>query len=80
MARTSASREARAAAEDSAVQELGPNDSHLHVQSPAYLYAVHPDTGLDITFVPGEALPAWAAAGLDRAEQVSENPDVRRLP
>lgn len=26
-----------------------------------YLRAVHPDTGLDVVFVPGEALPDWAA-------------------
>ncbi|RFA14515.1 hypothetical protein B7R22_09855 [Subtercola boreus] len=25
-----------------------------------YLTAVHPDTGLDVVFVPGEAAPDWA--------------------
>jgi len=25
-----------------------------------YLHTVHPDTGLEVVFVPGEALPAWA--------------------
>lgn len=25
-----------------------------------YLHAVHPETGLEVVFVPGEALPVWA--------------------
>ncbi|MEF3405286.1 hypothetical protein [Agromyces sp. CCNWLW203] len=24
-----------------------------------YVHTVHPDTGLDVVFVPGETLPAW---------------------
>ena len=24
-----------------------------------YLHVVHPDTGLDVVFIPGEALPDW---------------------
>ncbi len=26
-----------------------------------YLHTTHPDTGVDVVFVPGEALPQWAA-------------------
>ncbi|MEU0150901.1 hypothetical protein [Micromonospora fulviviridis] len=29
--------------------------------SPAYVYAVHPDSGDEVVFVPGELLPDWAA-------------------
>lgn len=28
-----------------------------------YVHAKHPDTGLDVVFVPGERLPAWASEG-----------------
>lgn len=28
--------------------------------SVGYLHTVHPDTGLEVVFVPGEALPDWA--------------------
>ncbi len=28
--------------------------------APAYVYAVHPDTGDEVVFVPGELLPDWA--------------------
>ncbi|WPU08096.1 hypothetical protein [Pseudarthrobacter oxydans] len=28
--------------------------------SQGYLHTVHPDTGNEVVFVPGEALPAWA--------------------
>lgn len=27
--------------------------------SPGYLHVVNPETGLEVVFVPGEALPAW---------------------
>lgn len=27
-----------------------------------YLHTTHPDTGLDVVFVPGETLPDWALA------------------
>lgn len=27
-----------------------------------YVHAKHPDTGADVVFVPGEALPDWATA------------------
>ncbi|MFG2167423.1 hypothetical protein [Micromonospora chersina] len=30
------------------------------VVAPAHVYAVHPDTGDEVVFVPGEALPEWA--------------------
>lgn len=25
-----------------------------------YVHTTHPDTGVDVTFIPGEALPEWA--------------------
>ncbi|MEQ4518501.1 hypothetical protein ABLI39_03945 [Pseudarthrobacter sp. B907] len=30
--------------------------------SAGFLHTVHPDTGNDVVFVPGEALPDWAVA------------------
>lgn len=78
--RQSASQEAREVAADLAAQELGPNDGRVHVLSPAYVHAVNPDTALEVVFLPGEALPAWAVDGLAAAEVVSDNPPVVRLP
>ncbi|MFI7508643.1 hypothetical protein ACIBSS_17610 [Micromonospora aurantiaca] len=40
--------------------------------APAHVYAVHPDTGDEVVFVPGELLPDWAAraaAGEGRYER-----------
>ncbi|WP_438353702.1 hypothetical protein [Microbacterium sp. CJ88] len=33
-----------------------------------YINAVHPDTGVDVVFIPGEAIPTWAVpAALEAA-------------
>jgi hypothetical protein len=32
-----------------------------HAFAEDYVHAVHPDTGATVVFVPGEALPEWAA-------------------
>jgi hypothetical protein len=39
-----------------------------------YLHAVHPETGLEVVFVPGEALPAWAREEQRAALQPSPAP------
>lgn len=33
--------------------------------APSYVYAVHPDTGDEVVFVPGELLPDWAVGAAD---------------
>lgn len=51
--------EARATAADEAVQEQGDGTIRPPRTATTYVQAVHPDTGLAVTFVPGEALPEW---------------------
>ena len=51
-----------------------------------YLHAVNPETGLEVVFVPGEALPVWAREeqkaalqpGLLAAPQAKKKPTGRR--
>jgi hypothetical protein len=50
-----------AEAEAVAVPESGlTTGGGAHRISQGYLHTVHPDTGNDVVFVPGEALPDWA--------------------
>lgn len=58
-------REARGRAADEATQERGDRTALTHVQAPTYLRATHPEHGEPVTFVPGEALPAWVVDALD---------------
>ena len=43
--------------------------------SPVYVPAVHPDTGVDVVFVPGELLPEWVSD--EAVRQARENVGVR---
>lgn len=49
-----------------AVPESGPGITttrgNRYATALDYLHATHPDTGVDVVFVPGEALPDWATA------------------
>lgn len=64
---------------ETAATEAGPTPD---VQPPrlarGYVPAVHPDTGLDVVFVPGEALPAWAVEPNEAEEQPDPKPTRRR--
>ncbi|MET8065282.1 MULTISPECIES: hypothetical protein [Micromonospora] len=80
-ASTAAAREERA--EDARAEELRELAQEMHDATirrprggapvaPAHVYAVHPDTGDEVVFVPGELLPEWAAqaaAGEGRYER-----------
>jgi hypothetical protein len=48
-----------------------------------YLHLVHPDTGLDVVFVPGEAIPQWAwlavLQGQQKAQQKLLSPRARSI-
>ncbi|MEZ0580396.1 hypothetical protein [Nocardioides sp. MH1] len=53
--------EALAAAADERTQEKGAPVVRPARLARGYIQTVHPDTGLAVTFVPGEALPAWVS-------------------
>ena len=59
---------------------LVPAPGYVPSMAPCWIHAVHPDHGEDVTYVPGERLPAWLrddlAAG---AVLVPEAKDVARL-
>src|SRR3954452_7847686 len=60
--------EERALAADERAQELGPNDPRPpFTQAPGYVRGTNPDTELEVTFTPGESLPAWAVRLLPHA-------------
>lgn len=57
-----------AVAADEALQDVGPADAPAPLTvSPGFVKAVHPDSGIDVVYVPGEALPAWVVAALGTA-------------
>ena len=51
--------EAAAAKRDASAQEKGGPLLNRQRIARTYVQAKHPDTGLAVTFVPGEALPRW---------------------
>lgn len=55
-----------ALAADRLRQEAAPDAPRraLHVISQGYRSLQHPETGILVTFVPGEALPEWAALAI----------------
>lgn len=55
--------EAKALEDDLAAQELGSSRVLPPRLARSYVQAVHPETGLAVVFVPGEALPPWAKEG-----------------
>jgi len=55
--RSRAERDAQAA--DAKAQETGPPVTNRRRVSWDYITTKHPDTKLEVTFVPGEALPDW---------------------
>lgn len=58
--------EQRALAADLSAQEgRATEPRHRPVVATDYLHTAHPDTGVPVVFVPGEALPAWAAAQVE---------------
>lgn len=56
--------EAAQVAADLQVQERGDGPPPVAQRPPVlareHVHRTHPDTGLDVVFVPGEALPGWA--------------------
>jgi hypothetical protein len=58
-------REDRTAQADAATQERGPLDVRASIVAPYLLHRVHPETGLDVVFIPGELLPGWVEVGAD---------------
>lgn len=54
-----ASKEERAAEADRRAQERGPSNAKVGRISRGFINAKHPDTGLDVVFLPGELLPDW---------------------
>jgi hypothetical protein len=54
-----ASREERAAEADRRAQERGSANAKVGRTSRGFINAKHPDTGLDVVFLPGELLPDW---------------------
>jgi hypothetical protein len=58
-------RDAAAVDADMVAQESGPNEAAVPKVSPVMLHRTHPDTGLDVVFVPGELLPDWVEVGPD---------------
>lgn len=58
-------REAKAAQADASAQERGPLDAGVPKVAPYLLHRVHPETGLDVVFIPGELLPDWVEVGAD---------------
>lgn len=73
-----ARRRASAIAEDKALEASVKADAKAQERGPAkvktpkvardFVHAVHPETGLDVVFVPGEALPTWVTAPAPAAE------------
>ena len=62
--REAAREEAAAAVEYEKAQRAAipaPEAQAPPVTADDYVHAVHPDTGLDVVFVPGETLPDWVA-------------------
>lgn len=54
-------REQHARANRVAFERDGAGKPNTGTLAPCYVNAVHPDTGLNVTFCPGELLPDWAA-------------------
>lgn len=55
-----ATKEERAAAlADQRAQERAASNARVGRTARGYVNATHPDTGLDVVFLPGELLPAW---------------------
>jgi hypothetical protein len=52
-------KEDRDAEADLKAQERGPANAKVGRTSRGYINATHPDTGLDVVFLPGELLPDW---------------------
>lgn len=52
--------EAAAQAADYRHQEQGPADAPRQRTATTYLHCTHPETGLQVVFIPGEAIPEWA--------------------
>jgi hypothetical protein len=46
-------------------QERGPLDAEVPKVSAVMLHRKHPDTGLEVVFMPGELLPDWVEVGPD---------------
>lgn len=57
--------EAAAVAGSASIAEPAGRDPRLCV---TYLHTVHPDTGNEVVFVPGEALPDWAVKVQNEAQ------------
>ncbi|MDP9692702.1 UNVERIFIED_ORG: hypothetical protein J2X79_000231 [Arthrobacter globiformis] len=72
------------------VPQHGPSDpvAGLMVNGPQgkapialdYLHAVHPDTGLEVVFTPGEALPEWAQDVQDERRYKRPEPAAKPEP
>ena len=69
-------REARKIEQDLRAQERG----HLPTKPPRlardFVYATHPDTGIEVVFVAGEALPAWVPLTPAEEAELDEARDV----
>lgn len=48
-------------------QERGPSNARVGRTARGHIHTSHPDTGLDVVFLPGELLPDWVdiPAGLE---------------
>jgi hypothetical protein len=78
--RSSAIEEERSIAADEAAQEKGHGPApRVHTLAPAYIRAVHGDTGIAVVFVPGEALPDLVATRLSELVD-TDDPRVKVLP
>lgn len=44
---------------DRKAQERGPADHSVGRTSRTFVHTTHPETGLDVVFLPGEMLPSW---------------------
>ncbi|MDD1477068.1 hypothetical protein [Arthrobacter sp. H16F315] len=63
-----------------AVPESGPGltttGGNRYATALDYLHATHPETGIEVVFVPGEALPDWAVA----TQAAKERQTLAKLP
>lgn len=60
----------RLKADRAAMERGGATAPSTGTPAPDYVRGVHPDTGIEVTFVPGELLPDWAAAALAEGRSV----------
>lgn len=51
--------ERRTRKRDESKQERGPATVKVGRTARTFVHAVHPDTGIDVVFLPGELLPEW---------------------